>query len=118
MPGSNPAENLLSNLIVWPEVLVTSVPGVPVRVATVEFVTAEIVAVWAVFPERNTTSPASNSVLKLLPSPVSVDVASEPELAVVPVIPWCVANCKLNGVNVKSPDASYVLLARVFYKSE
>ena len=103
MPGSSPAENLLSNLIVWPEVAVTYVPVPPeklFRVATVEFVTAAIVAVWAVFPERNTTSPASNSVLKLLPSPVSVDVAAEPELAVVPVIPWCVANCKLNGVNV------------------
>ena len=103
MPGSNPAENLLSNLIVWPEVLVTSVPLPPeklFRVATVEFVTAATVTVWAVFPERNITSPASNSVLKLLPLPVSVDVALEPELPVVPVIPWCVIKSKLNGVKV------------------
>ena len=103
MPGSSPAENLLSNLIVWPEVLVTNVPLPPeklFRVATVEFVIDAIVAVWAVFPERNTTSPAVNSVSKLDPSPVSVDVALEPELAVVPVIPWCVFNSKLNGVNV------------------
>ena len=82
---------------------VTNVPDPPeklFRVATVEFVTDAIVAVWAVFPERNTTSPASNSVLKLVPSPVSVDVALEPELAVVPVIPWWVVKSKLNGVNV------------------
>ena len=102
MPGSKPAENLLSNLIVCPEVPVIRVPVPPeklFKVATVEFVTDAIVAVCAVFPERKTTSPADMSVVKFVPLPVRVEV-EVPEFPVVPVIPWCVANCKLKGVIV------------------
>ena len=70
--------------------LVTKVPVPPeklFKVADVEFVTDAIVAVCAVLPERNTTSPALKSVVKLVPFPVRVEVASGPEAPVVPVMP-------------------------------
>ena len=49
-------------------------------------------------PERNIISPSSSVPSKLVPTPLTVDV--DAALIVLPVIPRCVANCRLKGVTV------------------
>ena len=85
MPGSSPAENLLSNWITWFAVLASKPPDTLVSVATVELVIPEIVASAVVLPERNTTSPFFNVPSKLVPTPLRLDV--DAALMVLPVIP-------------------------------
>ncbi len=97
LPGSRPAEYLLSKCILWPEVSVAKDPS---RVTTVFDVITSTIAVVAGVPLRYTISPTASSFWKRVPTPVNLDASPLPEFAVVPVIPWWEVCWRLNGVTV------------------
>ena len=103
LPGSRPAENLLSNWIVWfavaTPIWTVPLPVTVVKVAVVLFDTASILAVLAEFPDRKIMSPFLRSVINEVPVPDNVEAA--PDTAVLPTIPWWVVKSKLNGINSK-----------------